>query len=259
MNEQSREKLDTYFAEAASWNQDRNEAMRTSTRIAWRVAAGASLIALLEAVALVLLTPLKTVEPYTLMVDRTTGYVQALRPLNQAMVSPDAALTQSFLAQYVMAREEYDIATLSTDYRKVALLSSGNARADYLHQMQASNPASPLNSWPRTTIIQAEIKSVSPLSANTALVRFNTLRTDQGGQPQVAGAWVAVVRYRYSNAPMKLQDRMVNPLGFQVTGYRKDPEAIPTVAITRPTASATVSGPLSTITGGVVPNKVLGE
>jgi type IV secretion system protein VirB8 len=37
---------------------------------------------------------------------------------------------------------------------------------------------------------------------------------------------VAVIRYRYSAEPMKLEDRFVNPLGFQVIKYRKDPEAL---------------------------------
>jgi type IV secretion system protein VirB8 len=41
---------------------------------------------------------------------------------------------------------------------------------------------------------------------------------------------VAVIHFRYSNEPMSLEDRFVNPLGFQVTGYRKDPEAAPPAA-----------------------------
>ena len=58
MNDLSREALDSYYAEAASWNRDRVGAMRSSQRIAWSIAAIAAVIALLEAVALVLLTPL---------------------------------------------------------------------------------------------------------------------------------------------------------------------------------------------------------
>jgi type IV secretion system protein VirB8 len=117
MNMHSRQGLDAYYAEAASWNSDRVEAMRSSSRIAWSAAGVAAAIALLEAIALVVLMPLKTVEPYTLLVDKTTGYVQALKPLDQARVSPDSALTQSLLAQYVIAREGFDIATLNANYR----------------------------------------------------------------------------------------------------------------------------------------------
>ena len=54
-------------------------------------------------------------------------------------------------------------------------------------------------------------------------------RTDQGGQARVIGSWVAVVRYRYSGEPMRVEDRYLNPLGFQVLRYRRDPEAMPQV------------------------------
>jgi type IV secretion system protein VirB8 len=226
MNEHSRDALDAYYAEAASWNHDRVQAQRSSQRVAWWIAIGASAIAILEAIALALLMPLKTVEPYTLMVDRTTGYVQALKPLDQATIEPDAALTQSFLAQYVIAREGFDIATLSPNYRKVALFSADSARSSYLQLMQPSNPANPLVLYPRTSIIEVRVKSVSPIGPNAVLVRFDTVRSDEGGHAQVPNAWIAVIRYRYSTEPMKLDDRLVNPLGFQVTSYRKDPEAL---------------------------------
>jgi type IV secretion system protein VirB8 len=245
MNKHSRESLDTYYAEAASWNRDRVQATRSSIRAAWIIAGGAAVIAVLEAIALVLLTPLKTVEPYTLMVDRTTGYVQALKPLDQAKITPDAALTQSFLVQYVIAREGFDMATLSANYRKIALFSADSARSTYLQTMQVSNPESPLTLYPRTTTVDVRVKSVSPLGSGTALVRFETIRSDAGAQPQPVGAWVAVVRYRYSNAPMKLEDRFVNPLGFQVTSYRKDPEALPAAPATPAAPAPAMPSPIA--------------
>lgn len=247
MNEQSRAALDAYYAEAASWNQDRVQSLRSSRQRAWWVAAAATFIGVLQAIALVLLTPLKTVEPYTLLVDRTTGYVQALKPLEQAKLQPDAALTQSFLAQYVIAREGFDIATLNPNYRKVALFSAEGARSSYLQMMQASNPASPLVVYPRTTLIDVRVKSVSSIGPNVVLVRFDTVRSDAGAQQQPPNPWVAVIRYRYSTEPMKLDDRLVNPLGFQVTSYRKDPETADSMANSpgSPRGTATGAAPAS--------------
>src|SRR3954468_23979880 len=196
MNEQSRESLDAYYAEAASWNRDRQEALRNSRRIAWWVATGASVIAVAEAIALILLMPLKTVVPYTLLVDRTTGYVQALKPLDPDKVAPDAALTQSLLVQYVIARESFDVDMMQANYKKVALWSAEKARSDYLGLVQVSNPQSPLALYPRTTIVETRVKSVSPIGRNVALVRFDTVRTDAGGQVQPPRSWVAVIRYR---------------------------------------------------------------
>lgn len=247
MNEHSRETLDAYYAEAASWNRDRVGAMRSSQRIAWWIAGVAAAIALLEALALVLLTPLKTVEPYTLMVDRTTGYVQALKPLDQATIAPDAALTQSFLVQYVIAREGFDMGTLNANYRKVALFSADNARSSYLQQMQVSNPTSPLTIYPRSTTVDVRVKSVSPLGKDAALVRFETVRNDAGAQPQPAASWVAVIRYHYSDAPMSLEDRFVNPLGFEVTSYRKDAEVLTPEAAPAASPAAGGAGPAAAV------------
>jgi type IV secretion system protein VirB8 len=241
MNKQSREALDAYYAEAESWATDRQDQLRASRRIAWIVAAAALAVALLEGLALLLLTPLKTVVPYTLLVDRNTGFVQALEPLDPAKVSADTALTQSFLVQYVIARESFDIDTLQSDYRKVALWSAEQARTGYVAGMQVSSPQSPLTLYPRTTVVETRVKSVSPVGRNVALVRFETVRRDAGGQVEPAHAWVAVIRYRFSGEPMRLEDRLVNPLGFQVLRYRRDAEALPPEAAPVVVAPVTVT------------------
>lgn len=227
MKQSSREALSAYYREAGSWATDQAAALRSSRRTAWIVACVAAAVAVVEGMALIVLMPLKTVEPYTLLVDRTTGYVQALKPLEPTQITADQALIQSMLVQYVIARESFDIATLQSDYRKVGLWSADVARNDYLNLMQASNPAGPLARYPRTTVLETRIKSVSPLSDQSALVRFETVRRDAGGQYQSVQPWVSVVRYRFSGEPMAAEDRFLNPLGFQVVEYRKDPEALP--------------------------------
>lgn len=216
-----------YFARAASWAEDSQEALRSSRRLAWIACAVLAAIAVTQALAIMLMMPLKTVEPYTLLVDRTTGYAQLLKGMDRQALTPDQALTQSLLAQYVIAREGFDITSVQFDYRKVGLWSAETARSDYQAMMPASNPASPFQRYPRTTIVTTRIKSISPLSANTAQVRFETERKDQG---QVAGprqAWVSIVRFRFVDAPMAMEDRLINPLGFQVLRYRRDQEALP--------------------------------
>ena len=227
MNKTSRESLDAYYAQAESWARDQQDALRASRKVAWIVASAAAVIAVCEALALIALLPLKTVVPYTLLVDRHTGFVEALKPLDANMVAPDKALTQSFLVQYVIARESFDYDALQSNYRKTVLWSADPARADYVSSVQYSNPGSPLARFPRTTAVDTRVKSVSPLGAGAALVRFETQRRDAGAQVQPARAWVAVIRYRFSGEPMTREDRFVNPLGFQVLRYRRDAEALP--------------------------------
>lgn len=216
-----------------SWAQSVTDDLERSTRRAWIVASVAAAIALLEAIALVWLMPLKTVEPYTLLVDRQTGNVEALAPLEADVVAPDAALTRSFLVQYVIARESFDVGSIQEDYRKVGLWSDSQVASRYVNMMQASNPQSPLAFMPPGGTIDAEIRSISSLSTDTALVRYTTIRTDPGGRPRDPEYWAAVVDYRFDGAAMSEADRLINPLGFQVTRYRSNAETLPEVVDAR--------------------------
>ncbi len=248
MNNQARESLDAYYREADSWATDQQDALRASRRIAWIIAAAAVVIAIFEALALVFLAPLKTVVPYTLMVDRNTGYVQALKPIDANLIAPNDALTQSFLVQYVIARESFDINELQANYRKVTLWSIDPTRSDYVTSMQYTNAGSPLAKYPRTTTISTRIRSVSPLGGKSALVRFETERHDAGGQTLPPRYWVAVIRYQFSTGPLSMEDRFINPLGFQVVAYRRDAESAPTAG-NADTPQPTVSAPDLSIPG----------
>lgn len=221
------EGTDTYYARATRWADDRQASLRNSQRVAWIVAGVATGVAVVEALALFALAPLKTVVPYTLLVDRNTGYVQAIEGDKDGKIQADEALTQSLLAQYVIAREGFEISGVKGNYRKVALWSADSARRDYLALMPASNPQSPLNRLPRTSTVNVTVRSVSLTDPGVAMVRFETRRIDQGQQAGgPVAAYVAVIRYRYSGAPMAIEDRLINPLGFQVVKYRRDQEAV---------------------------------
>jgi type IV secretion system protein VirB8 len=238
MNTESREKRDQYYENAGSWANERTKSIYASRKVAWIVALIAATVAVLEALAIVFLLPLKTVVPHTLLVDKQTGFVQALDPSQPQKIVPQKALTQSFLVQYVEAREGFDIATVQGQFKKVALWSSGLAKSRYVNAMQATNPESPLAALPRSAVIDVKIRSVSQISDNSALVRFVSVRRDPGATEPPPQNWVAVIKYRYSNAPMTVEDRYVNPLGFEVVDYRKDAE---TLSVEAPVAAPQLS------------------
>lgn len=252
MNKMRNDELNRYYSQAESWTDDRNKAMTRSRRVAWIIAGAATGVAVLEAIALAALLPLKTVVPYTLLVDRQTGNVQALKPLEQQAITPDDALVRSFLAQYVTARESFDINSLKVDYRKVALWSADEARDRYFALMAVSNPQSPLATLPRQTLVETEVRSISSLGSDTALVRFVTKRSDPGGQKQDVQNWAVVMKYRFSTSSMSAADRLLNPLGFQVLRYRRDAEIVPPPVVSEPaSARATVLSPTSSPSVGM--------
>lgn len=219
-----------YYADGATWAQDVHGSLRASRSMAWLVALGLGIVAVAEAVALVALMPLKTVVPYTITVDRQTGYVETAAGLLPGKLTQNAAVTQAFLAQYILAREGFDATDLQANYRKVAVWSVGDARARYLRGMAATNPESPLKLYPSTTVLQPIIKSISLISPTSAIVRFDVERRDYGAATGERRSYAAVVGYRYSDAPLRMEDRLLNPLGFQATSYRRDSEMIGSTA-----------------------------
>lgn len=233
--------LDAYFRDAGSWADDRRAGDRRTNRIASWIAGIATLVALAEAIALAALAPLKTVVPMAVLVDRQTGAVTTVDPAGNGNIAPDSALTRSMLAQYVVARETIDRASVRTDYRKAVLWSGGKARFQYLAIMKPGNPANPYQSAPATIVVQPVIRSVTTLEDGSAMVRFD--RVIQGAGPGMTSQpFVALMRYGYRKRALSDADRLLNPLGFEVISYRRDAEAPATLAVP-PVTSATLAAP----------------
>src|SRR5436190_11975016 len=117
--------LKTYFAEARSWDEERLRVAEPSRRLAWAAAGLASLLATAAVAAVALLTPLKTVEPYVVRVDRVTGAVEVMTGLRAGKsLGYEEAVTKSFLATYVRARETWLPAAAEANFSQVSIMST---------------------------------------------------------------------------------------------------------------------------------------
>ena len=215
---------DDYYAAARSWADGQASASSRETRIAWRVAAGAALIAVLLALALVFLVPLKSVQPYVLTVDRQTGAVEAMTTLQNGQLSQNEAVIQAQLAGYVIARETFDATDLAQQYRRVQVMSARPVASAYVAEMAANNPASPLNTLSSGDTVSIRIRSVSLISDGAGLVRFTATRSALGAPTGQSTNYVAAISFGFNGRPLRQADRYDNPLGFQVTRYRRDVE-----------------------------------
>lgn len=184
-------------------------------------------LALLSLVTLTLILPLKTFEPYVVTIDQSTGYVEVLKGLQAGELSEDKAVTQSNLVRYVSAREQYNPAILKKNYDFVALLSGGTATKEYQKLWAGNNPDNPSVKLGRDSSIDIKIKSVAFLNDKTASVRF--LREHRDHDRIRISHWNAIIEFQYSQKPMRMSDRFSNPLGFQVTNYRINPEVLESI------------------------------
>ncbi|WP_407977270.1 virB8 family protein [Brucella pseudogrignonensis] len=215
--------LKEYFDKSRRFDQDRMISAERSRRLAWFVATVASLLACVSVVAVVALTPLKTVEPFVIRVDNSTGIVEVVSALSSAAGTYDEEVTKYFAARYVRAREGYVWSEAEENFRTASLMSNAGEQQRFSLWYRGSNPESPQNVYGRSSTSSIAIKSISLINYNVVSVRY--ARTITRGDDIRTTHWVATITYSYANAPMSSSDRLVNPLGFVVSEYRADPEA----------------------------------
>ena len=215
---------DEYYPSAVSWVDDRVAAERRMRKIAWGVAGIAGGTALVLAITIMLMVPLKSVQPYVVTVDRQTGAVEVATTLKGGKLSQNEAVIQAELANYVRNRESFDETDLANSYRRVQQRSSANVRSAYVAAMAADNPNGPLRTLSPGDTVTVRIKSVSLLSPGAGLVRFDAERSAAGGRIIDTRPYVSAISFGFNNRPLRMEDRFDNPLGFSVTRYRRDSE-----------------------------------
>ena len=217
--------LKTYFAEAKRWDQDRLASALRSRRLAWFVAGAACLLSVASVVAVASLTPLKTTEPFVIRVDQTSGAVDVVRGLRRdTPATYDEAISKYFLAQYVRSREGYLHPAAEDNFRLVSILSTPSEQRRWADLYRGSNLDSPQNLYGPESEVIVSIRAISFINDKVANVRFH--RTVRQAQQVTESDWIATIAFTYVQAPMTESDRLRNPLGFQITSYRSDPEAI---------------------------------
>lgn len=216
---------------------------RRGRKAAWVIACLLIFVCCVQAAAIAIMLPLKEVVPYTVLVDKQTGYVETARGVQIGDLAEDRAIVDSMLAQYVLARETFDPADFAERYERIALWSLGPARDQYVAQYQSGSADSILGGVRPGTTVKVIIKNIELLTDGTARVRFEAQRRDANAQPVITD-WQTIVSFRFTGQPMKTEDRLLNPLGFQVTGYRRDLEMIGPAAAPLPrSATAAKTSP----------------
>jgi type IV secretion system protein VirB8 len=217
--------LKHYLEAAAGWESAEMSAVKRSEKRAWRVAIASAVLAGLAVLAVVLLTPLKTVEPFVVQVDKI-GAASTVTLLNTKSITANEALDKYWLGRYVNYREEFLNQTSYGNFMATRLLSSQPVGTVYFQQVNPENPRSPTAVYGTKGTVEIEVTSITFISKNQAQVRFVRREKRNSDQLPVETRWIATIAYQYLNPPMKENERLINPVGFQVTDYRLDPETV---------------------------------
>ncbi len=219
--------LKDYLAQAQSWELDRAQQADRSKRLAWAIAGAATILALVEAIALASLTPLKQVTPFVVRVDNSTGLIDVV-PTYTGTQDPGELVTRTLLNTYVIARERYFYGTAEPDFEQVAAMHPPAMNQDWAARWNKANPQSPLNLYKDGTTVRVQVRSISFLKMASqkvaAQVRFTRYTRPGGTGDEQAAHWVATIDYAYTAPSRDEKLRSLNPLGFKVIEYHREPE-----------------------------------
>ena len=219
-----KEDFQQYLLEARTWETDKVKVLISSKRTAWVIASASGLLAFLSVLAVMALTPLKSVEPYVIRVDNSTGVVDVVQSIQDGKSNYDELINKYFVQLYIRYREGYSKDLAEEYYTNVGIMSVGAEQQRYLEYFNPKNPQSPLNVYGEYSRVKIRIKSTSFIKPDVALVRY--IKEVERGNEKIQTHWAATVIFNYTASPMGEKDRATNPLGFQVLEYRNDADAL---------------------------------
>lgn len=161
----------------------------------------------------------KQFDPFVIQLDDTTGRASVVELISSPVLTADESLTRYFIKKYLNARETYNFVDFTTLARTtIRLLSTSNVFYGYLGYIRDKNN-DPSLKYQENNTTYLVVKSWSKIASDKYIVRFSVNETTGN---QTVYNKIAVVSYAY--VPMQLTDSEldINPVGFQVNGYRVD-------------------------------------
>lgn len=217
-----KQELNNYLQEVRGLERDFIHELQRSKRNAWRFTAFLGVIALAGTAAGYAGLSQPSPTPLVLRVDSATGAVDQVTVMREHEQSYGEIVDRYWLNQYVLNRESYDYDTIQLAYDTTALMSAPDVQQEYYELFEGSNARDRVLS-DRSRIV-VTVNSIQPNGRGQATVRFTTQQVNRNGTREPEEHKIATIGYTYVSAPMRASDRLINPLGFQVTSYRWDPE-----------------------------------
>lgn len=179
--------------------------------------------------AVLLLTPLKTVQPYVIRVDSNSGYTDIVR------YGPDQDITHTddafWATAYVIQHESYNFSTQDERTKFVELTSYPAVYTEYKNfQLSKKGYLAQLadKQQMRVTIRNVSKSQLSEDKKTTTIqIRFDKTVVDDVGQPVTSipkTTWLATVSFDYSRPPKNKAEEWISPRGFGVRAFDKTQE-----------------------------------
>lgn len=152
----------------------------------------------------------KSLEPYVIEVESKTGIATIVNQMTAQNFTGDQVIRRYFINQFIQAASGYDPKTYKLDVDKVRLFSTPDVYNDFRRRINARDLGV-------DSKIEVRIKSVQYIDGNTAQIR--TLRLITAADKTTTKDEVITMNFFFTDLNLSMEERLINPLGFQVSKY----------------------------------------
>jgi type IV secretion system protein VirB8 len=210
-----------------NWYKDRYQAILFQRRLFMFITMVSMLSTLIAMLVIANLTPLKSVEPFLIQVDSKSGITQLVDPVSVKEITGLEAVNNYFIVQYIRARENYNARDITRNYATVRVMSeSTNVYSQFKREANPSNPGSAVARLGTNGTRNVKFKSITYLKPNHAQIRLLVEESAANGGTLQFHKIVTII-FEYTRLELNNEERYINPLGFHVTEYRVDEDALP--------------------------------
>ena len=153
----------------------------------------------------------KSLEPYVIEVEEKTGVATIVDQLTSQNFTGDQMVRKYFINQFIHAASGYDPKTYKSDVDKVRLFSAPGVYAEFRNRISAKDLGV-------DSKIDVRIKSIQFPDNNTAQIRILKQLENPLAKPETKDEVITMTFY-FTNMNITMEERLINPLGFQVSKY----------------------------------------
>ncbi len=202
-----------------NWYEERYDKLVVQRNLLLVLVALLITLAITAAIGIMVVINTKEFDPFVIQIDESTGMAKIVTPVTSKILEGNDSLARYFIKKYVSARETYNPVDFDTEARKsIRLLSSGGVYWSYLSYIKNKDYDPTLIYGQKNTTFMV-VKSWSKLADKKYMLRFSINETS--GDKKVTNK-IAVVDFDYVAMELTDNDLDINPIGFQVKGYRVD-------------------------------------
>jgi type IV secretion system protein VirB8 len=230
-----KKKLDTYLRESRSWETSSVLSLQKITRLSLAAGAAGLIVGVLGMALAWVQANKEPPMPLILWGDKALGNVEQIQSLAEGKITVPEASDKYFAWQYVQYRETWSPELAKEYHYRTALMSTDAEQQRYEAFMHSDK--SPRKVYGDNAKVHVEYRGTSVVTPGVLAVRYTRVIERPGAERPEVSPHTATVTFGYSSGRMSEYDRMIDPLGFQASDYRTDPEVPETAPVLRAAAA----------------------